>query len=190
MITNYLPISKNKGNEVETNTYEDSTMVRILRNKFVNCNIQKDKYINIREGPNINLKCFTKSYYTDEEKHFISQKIIKKKKTELCKNWEVFHDCYFKNECSFAHGIEELRFDSHISGSKNKICKTFEEKGYCIFGKRCNFRHVVKEKRLLTYQYILENTCKEILNEIEKKDNNETVLKIYKIILFKNKVIM
>ena len=62
MITNYLPISKNKGNEVETNTYEDSTMVRILRNKFVNCNIQKDKYIKIREGPNINLKCFTKSY--------------------------------------------------------------------------------------------------------------------------------
>ena len=84
----------------------------------------------------------------------------------------MFHDCYFKNECSFAHGIEELRFDSHISGSKNKICKTFEEKGYCIFGKRCNFRHVIKEKRLLTYQYILENTCKEILNEIEKTENN------------------
>jgi hypothetical protein len=42
------------------------------------------------------------------------------KKTELCKNWAIYHDCYFKDECSFAHGMDELRLDNHISGLPRK----------------------------------------------------------------------
>lgn len=35
--------------------------------------------------------------------------IKKEKKTQLCKNYEIFHDCDFENKCCFVHGIEELR---------------------------------------------------------------------------------
>ena len=148
------------------------------------------EYDNDRNGPNINLKYFKKNYDTDEEKMHIIKKIKIKKKTELCKNWEIYHDCFFKDECSFAHGIEELKLDSNLSGSKNRLCTSFQEKGYCLFGKRCNYRHVIKEKRYFTYQYLLKNNCNQMINEINKKQGNETLLKIYKKILYKNKVIM
>ena len=190
MLSNFIILSENKDSEAETNPDDDCN---ILNSRQKKCNIlshNRQDYIKAGEGPNINLKYFKKTYDTDEEKSYITQKIRTKKKTELCKNWEIYHDCYFKNECSFAHGMEELRLDNHISGSKNKLCKTFQEKGYCIFGKRCNFRHVIKEKRIFTYQYIIQNTCNQMMMEINKKNNNETVLKIYKKILFKNKVIM
>ena len=190
MLSNHFIVLENKDSEAETNPDEDYNILNNLNKELniFNAIIQKD--LKIKEGPNINLKYFKKTYDTDEEKSYITQKIRTKKKTELCKNWEVYHDCFYKNECSFAHGMEELRLDIHISGSKNKLCKTFQEKGYCIFGKRCNFRHVMKEKRIFTYQYILEKTCQQIMNELNKKDNNETMLKIYKKILFKNKIVV
>ena len=187
MLSNHFFVLENKDSEAETNPDEDYNILNSFKNQLNIFSPNKQEDSKIKEGPNINLKCFKKTYDTDEEKIYITQKIRTKKKTELCKNWEFFHDCFFKNECSFAHGMEELRFDSHISGSKNKLCKTFQEKGYCIFGKRCNFRHIVKEKRIFTYQYILEKTCNQILSELNKRDNSETMLKIYKKILFKNK---
>ena len=190
MLSNHFFVLENKDSEAETNPDEDYNILNSFKNQLNIFSPNKQEDSKIKEGPNINLKCFKKTYDTDEEKIYITKKIRTKKKTELCKNWEFFHDCFFKNECSFAHGMEELRFDSHISGSKNKLCKTFQEKGYCIFGKRCNFRHIVKEKRIFTYQYILEKTCNQILNELNKKDNNETMLKIYKKILFKNKIVV
>ena len=70
------------------------------------------------------------------------------------------------------------------------MCTSFQEKGYCHFGNRCNYRHVIKEKRYFTYQYLLEHNCNQIINEINKKQGNETLLKIYKKILYKNKVVM
>ena len=145
----------------------------------------------LNEGPNINLKCFKKTYETEEEKHFLTKKIRTKKKTELCKNWEIYHDCYFKEECSFAHGKEELRSDNQISSSKNKLCKSFQAKGFCPFGKRCNYRHVIKEKRFFTYQSILLKTSNDVMNEMSKKENSEiSILKLYKMVLLKRKIIM
>jgi len=145
----------------------------------------------LKEGPNINLKYFKNSYDTEEEKNFITKKIRKKKKTELCKNWEIYHDCFFKNECSFAHGIDELRTSTPNRGNKKKLCKAFQEKGFCLFGKRCNYRHVIKEKLLFTYESVLQRTSQEIINEASKKENKEfSFLKIYKIILLKRKIIM
>ena len=185
MLSNHFFVLENKDSEAETNPDEDYNILNSFKNQLNIFSPNKQEDSKIKEGPNINLKCFKKTYDTDEEKIYITKKIRTKKKTELCKNWEFFHDCFFKNECSFAHGMEELRFDSHISGSKNKLCKSFQEKGYCIFGKRCNFRHIVKEKRIFTYQYILEKTCNQILSELNKKDNNETMLKIIQIIIIK-----
>ena len=190
MLSNYIILSETKDSEAETNPDDEYNIPNSRQKKFNIFSKNRQDNNKAGEGPNINLKCFKKTYDTEEEKIYITQKIRTKKKTELCKNWEVYHDCYFKNECSFAHGMEELRLDIHISGSKNKLCKTFQEKDYCIFGKRCNFRHLIKEKRLFTYQYILQNNCNQMMMEMNKKDNNETLLKIYKKILFKNKIIM
>ena len=145
----------------------------------------------LSEGPNINLKYFKKSYDTEEAKHFITKKIRTKKKTELCKNWEIYHDCYFKNECSFAHGLDELRLGTPVNGSKNKLCKTFQEKGFCSFGKRCNYRHAIREERLFTYESILNDTCNDLYNEINKNENKDiSLLKLYKRIILKRKIIM
>ena len=145
----------------------------------------------LTEGPNINLKYFKKTYDTEEEKQFITKKIRKKKKTELCKNWEIYHDCYYKNECSFAHGLEDLRTDINISGSKNRLCTSFQEKGYCLFGKRCNYRHIIAEKRLFTYESLVGFACKEILSELKKPENKDcSILKIYKRILLNRRIVM
>ena len=190
MLSNFIIISENKNRKAEDRSNEECFSPSNIFKKFDISNQKSHDCDKNKEGPNINLKCFKKTYDTVEEKSYITQKIRTKKKTELCKNWEIYHDCYFKDECSFAHGMDELRFDTHISGSKNKLCKTFQEKGYCIFGKRCNFRHVLKEKRLFTYQFILENNCNKLMKEVNKKDSNETLLKLYKKILFKNKIIM
>ena len=43
------------------------------------------------------------------------RKIRTKKKTELCKNWELYHNCFYGNECSFAHGIDELRIYDYFN---------------------------------------------------------------------------
>ncbi len=153
--------------------------------------VGESNYPKLSDGPNINLKYFKKKYVTDEEKHFITKKIRSKKKTELCKNWEIYHDCYFKNECSYAHGLDELRTDTPVSGSKNRLCKSFQEKGFCLFGKRCNYRHVIKEKRLFTYQSILNYNCNEIFNEMNKAENKEvSILKLYKRILLNKRIIV
>ena len=145
----------------------------------------------IGQAPNINLKYFKNVYNTKKEKDYITKKIKAKKKTELCKNWEVFHDCFFKNECSFAHGNDELINDTYIKVNKKKLCKTFQEKGFCLFGKRCNYRHVIKEKILFTYESVLHRTFEELYNELNKTENkNCSIIKIYKRILLNRKVLM
>ena len=191
MIPNYICSFVYKDNEAEINSDEDNNIFLIRNINFETINLEDNNSKKFGEGPNINLKYFKKKYDTEEEKLFITKKIKNKKRTELCKNWEIYHDCYYKDECSFAHGNEELRLDAQISGSKNKLCKNFQRKGFCLFGKRCNYRHVLKEERLFTYQCILRNNCKELFDEMKKIENNKiSVLKLYKRILLKKKVIM
>jgi hypothetical protein len=192
MTTNHLCLFESRDSEAETIPDEDYNNLLGRNKKEVNSwHVGVSNRPKLNEGPNINLKYFKKKYDTEEEKHFITKKIRTKKKTELCKNWEIYHDCYFKNECSFAHGIDELRTDTPVSGSKNRLCKSFEEKGFCLFGKRCNYRHVIKEKRLFTYESILNNTCNEIYNEMIKSENKDiSFLKFYKRILLKRRIIV
>jgi len=177
--------------EDETLADEDYKSILSSQKKKVGTSYVGSNYTNLSEGPNINLKYFKKKYDTEEEKHFITKKIRTKKKTELCKNWEIYHDCFYKNECSFAHGLEDLRTDINISGSKNRLCTSFQEKGYCLFGKRCNYRHIIAEKRLFTYESLVGFACKEILSELKKPENKDcSILKIYKRILLNRRIVM
>ena len=92
-------------------------------------------------GPNINLKVMKKTYATQSEKNYFFSKIKKKKKTELCKNYEFYHKCYFGNKCSFAHGIEELRQYNPAVKYKDIPCCYYTEKFFCPYGQRCNYIH-------------------------------------------------
>ena len=94
-----------------------------------------------QRGPNINLKINHKRYSNQKEKEFFFEKIKRKKKTELCKNYELYHDCYYKDECSFAHGIDELRENINFLSYKKKMCKNFQENNFCNFGVRCSYKH-------------------------------------------------
>ena len=191
LANNPLCLFESRDSEAETIPDEDYNLMCRQKKEVNSWHVGASNRPKLVEGPNINLKYFKKKYDTEEEKHFIIKKIRTKKKTELCKNWEIYHDCYFKNECSFAHGIDELRTDTPVSGSKNRLCKSFQEKGYCLFGKRCNYRHVIKEGRLFTYESILNNTCNEIYNEMNKNENKDiSFLKFYKRILLKRQIIM
>ena len=192
MTTNHLCLFESRDSEAETIPDEDYNSLLSRHKKEVNSwHVGESNRPKLSEGPNINLKYFKKKYDTEEEKHFITKKIRTKKKTELCKNWEIYHDCYFKNECSFAHGIDELRTDTPVSGSKNRLCKSFQEKGFCLFGKRCNYRHVIKEKRMFTYESILNHTCNELYNDMNKSENKDiSFLKLYKRILLNRRIIM
>ncbi len=182
-------------NDIEEDNSEEELELENNRDKLsLNSwyyELENNNNLKSKKGPNINLKYFKKKYVTDEEKHFITKKIRSKKKTELCKNWEIYHDCYFKNECSYAHGLDELRTDTPVSGSKNRLCKSFQEKGFCLFGKRCNYRHVIKEERLFTYNSIVNDICNDLFNEMNKAENKEvSILKIYKRLLLNKRLIM
>ena len=113
MQSNYVIISENYYSNAENNSNQD---LYIPSRPIKRINISNNKcrdYNQAKEVPNINLKCFKKTYDTDEEKNYITQKIRTKMKTELCKNWEIYYDCYFKDELSFAHVIVEI-YESFI----------------------------------------------------------------------------
>ena len=191
MSNNRICLFETRDSEEETIPDEDYSISRGEKRAVNSWYVGESNYPRLNDGPNINLKYFKKKYVTDEEKHFITKKIRSKKKTELCKNWEIYHDCYFKNECSYAHGLDELRTDTPVSGSKNRLCKSFQEKGFCLFGKRCNYRHVIKEERLFTYNSIVNDICNELFNEMNKAENKDvSILKIYKRILLNKRLIM
>ena len=86
----------------------------------------------------------------------------------------------------------EVKIDYvNLFKKKNRLCKSFQEKGFCLFGKRCNYRHVIKEKRMFTYESILNHTCNELYNEMNKSENKDiSFLKLYKRILLNRRIIM
>ena len=122
----------------ETIPDEEFNKNKKIRDKILSCPTVEQK------GPNINLKIAHKRYSNQKEKEFFFSKIKRKKKTELCKNYELFHDCYYKDECCFAHGVEELRENILFTSFKTKMCKSFNENKICNFGIRCSYRHVIK----------------------------------------------
>ena len=168
-----------------------------FRNKLIS-------WPNSQNGPNINLHFNKKRFSNQEERNYFYNKIKKKKKTELCKNWELYHDCFFKDECSFAHGIEELRQNLAIPSYKTKECKSFQETKVCPFGARCSYRHIFmyyyfllilflnefSKKPLIKHSYQLLMISKELQRELTKETNKGVDIDIiYRRIISKKKVI-
>jgi hypothetical protein len=131
-------ILSNKSFDEDTIPDEDFNKNKKKRDKLNSCpNVEQ-------KGPNINLKINHKRYSNQKEKEFFFEKIKRKKKTELCKNYELYHDCYYKDNCCFAHGIEELRDNILLPSYKTKMCKSFVENKICNFGIRCSYKHQIK----------------------------------------------
>ena len=131
-------ILSNKSYDEETIPDEDFNKNKKKREKLNSCpNVEQ-------KGPNINLKIARKRYRNQKEKEFFFAKIKRKKKTELCKNYEFYHDCYYKDNCCFAHGLDELRDNILLPSYKTKICKSFIENKVCNFGIRCSYKHQIK----------------------------------------------
>ena len=176
----------------ETMPEEDYNRILGEINKGQTRSTKENSSFDEQIGPNVNLKYFKKRWSTEEEKLYLLKKIKAKKKTELCKNWEVCHQCYFGSGCSFAHGKEELRQqEENLSPYKVKFCKSFSEKGYCNFGLRCGYRHIFKEKRLFSYDFIVRNTAAKVVEECrksEKLEKREDVLTVYVRLMLKIKI--
>ena len=129
----------NKSYDEDTIPDEDFNKVNNKkRSKLFSCPNVENK------GPNINLKINHKRYSNQKEKEFFFEKIKRKKKTELCKNYEIYHDCYYGDNCCFAHGIDELRDNILMPSYKTKMCKSFIENKTCNFGIRCSYQHKIK----------------------------------------------
>jgi len=63
-------------------------------------------------------------------------------KTEICKFWQLSGACEYEDQCSFAHGREELKQKSDVHKNyKTKQCKRFHKDLYCPYGSRCQFLH-------------------------------------------------
>ena len=142
---NVIINKENSEDYVSDKSFDDETVPdeefnknKKIRSKLPSCPSVEQK------GPNINLKIHQKRYSNQKEKEFFFYKIKRKKKTELCKNYELYHDCYYKDECCFAHGVDELRENCNFSSYKTKMCKSFQENFVCNFGTRCSYKHNIK----------------------------------------------
>ena len=184
-----------------TETIPDEEFSKGTSKKFRNKLIS---WPNSQNGPNINLRFNKKRFSNQEERNYFYNKIKKKKKTELCKNWELYHDCFFKDECSFAHGIEELRQNLAIPSYKTKECKSFQDTKVCPFGARCSYRHIFmyyyfllilflyeySKKPLIKHSYQLLMIAKELQRELTKETNKGVDIDIiYRRIILRKKVI-
>ena len=102
----------------------------------------------------------------------------------MCKNWTIYNDCYFKTDCSFAHGEHELRQSAQSTEKyKTKTCKMFDENFYCNYGNRCIYLHIIKYilfifnnfrvGRFFNYNNILKKTVEEFHFEVNKPENHK-----------------
>lgn len=114
-----------------------------------------------------------KKFVNKHEKDRFVESYRIKKKTELCKNWELTGSCKFGSSCAFAHGESELVVKVHVSGNyKTKMCKQFHEEGYCPYGSRCQFLHLVIQKEIDKFSH-----CDVLKESIFQYENRKKALK-------------
>ena len=97
---------------------------------------------------------------------------LNKFKTEKCKNFDLFGECKFGNNCFFAHGKNELRSKTNFSDFyKTKLCRNYFKNGFCHYSSRCQYFHL---KPSDAYQEL----CDSFVNKIYTKimDNEVDVL--------------
>ncbi|CAD8087318.1 unnamed protein product [Paramecium sonneborni] len=97
----------------------------------------------------------------DEKKSYIEE-YTKKKKTELCKNFQLTKFCKFGDECSFAHGYQELQAKTHLHQKyKTKRCNRYFNEGFCPYGIRCQYLH---ENQQQLQKYLQEQNQLQFIN--------------------------
>jgi hypothetical protein len=58
-----------------------------------------------------------------EERFQFRQQYESKKKTELCRNFEMYGTCRYGDTCSYAHGAHQLQKKTHLpSNFMTKLC--------------------------------------------------------------------
>ena len=99
-----------------------------------------------------------KQFNNAEERFQFRQQYESKKKTELCRNFEMYGSCKFGDTCSYAHGAHQLQKKTHLpSNFMTKLCTQFHRDGTCQYGERCQFLHSVYDlKSELTYAQALK----------------------------------
>jgi butyrate response factor 1 len=64
---------------------------------------------------------------------------------QICRNFELTGKCKFGDNCSFAHGDNELLKKKHVpSKYKTKLCNQYHTHMYCPYGLRCQFVHSLR----------------------------------------------
>ena len=113
---------------------------------------------------------FIKSKDFEESKIKLNDKFTSNKfKTEKCKNYELFGDCKFGQNCFFAHGKVELR--SKITFShfyKTKLCRNYFKGGFCHYSSRCQYFHL---KPSCVYFEICESYLNKVYAKIALNEN-------------------
>src|SRR6218665_1011847 len=107
------------------------------------------------------------SIETQVHRGFDSSKL----KTQLCRQFEEQGTCGFGLQCSFAHGMGQLR--RHNPLFRTKPCKRYVQSSHCWYGNNCHFIHTDYAKDSLngsegsSYSTTSENTA-------ESKSSEET----------------
>ena len=106
-----------------------------------------------------------KQFKNAQERVQFKQQYEMKKKTELCKNFEMFGKCKYGDFCSYAHGAHQLQKKTHLpSNFMTKLCTQFHRDGICMYGERCQFLHSTYDlKNELTYTQISGDSMAECL---------------------------
>ena len=126
-------------------------------------------------------------HYNKKEKLEEFNNFRTKWKTEICRNWEMYGECKYGNNCSFAHGDSELKQRKISFNYKTKPCKQFFELGYCSYGIRCQFSHkkddFLRDKNEKNGIFCDNNnkiSYLKIIKEFLSDDNNNISLELVK----------
>ena len=129
--------------------------------------------------PIINSQNYDYTFHNNEKEKSEEYNNFKTKwKTEICRNWEMYGECKYGNNCAFAHGDSELKTRKLSFNYKTKACKQFFELGYCSYGIRCQFSHkkedFIREKNKINGIKCDENKISywKIIKEFLSDENN------------------
>ena len=105
--------------------------------------------------------CLAKHSHCIVPREYKAFDLLKKYKTEMCRNWEN-GECHYGSNCVYAHGRDELKEKSLIPlNYKTKRCNQFFNLGYCTFGHRCRFLHYEERpKRLPIFEKLSNQLIK------------------------------
>jgi len=91
----------NAGAKLESNIYSD------VQNNLFDSHDCKDDVSNV-EYCEATRGTRKKAFMNAEERQVFRQQYEQKKKTELCRNFEMYGKCKFGDSCSYAHGRHQL----------------------------------------------------------------------------------